>query len=349
MTMKQIEKKQIPVYILSGFLGSGKTTLLVKLLDYWKSKGMTPAVVMNELGEVNLDGELIGKDISMAEILGGCICCSVRGDLAPQLVELVYRSSPDVIIIEATGAANPVEILDGIADTSLYVKLEIRELISVVDSIHLLDTYRQQKGKTYRLMQEQIRAASQLLLNKIDLVTEEETEELMQCLRKWNPHAEIHQTNYCTITPATILRENELPGLSSDSHIRTEEHNESHKAEKEDHKNDHSHTHSHSHDHVMAYTHYFTRPINSVQFESWLKQLPRDIYRAKGIVTFSDTNSRFLFQFAYRETDFTKLGNVDHVEDVGVFIGEHFSKAEMERLLLQLEQQSITSDENFIS
>lgn len=66
MTTKQSANKTIPVYILSGFLGSGKTTLLGKLLAYWKSKGMTPAVVMNELGEVNLDGELIGKDVSMA-------------------------------------------------------------------------------------------------------------------------------------------------------------------------------------------------------------------------------------------------------------------------------------------
>lgn len=335
MTTKQSANKTIPVYILSGFLGSGKTTLLVKLLAYWKSKGMTPAVVMNELGEVNLDGELIGRDVSMAEILGGCICCSVRGDLAPQLVELVHRSSPDVIVIEATGAANPVEILDGIADTSLYVKLEIRELISVVDSIHLLDTYRKQKGKTFRLMQEQIRAASQLLLNKIDLVSEEESQELMDCLRRWNPHAEIHLTNYCDIKPTAILRENELPGISAEYLSES--------AHEDNHKNSEINQ-THSHDHVMAYTHYFTRPINSVQFESWLRQLPRDIYRAKGIVTFSDTNSRFLFQFAYRETDFTKLGSSDRLEDVGVFIGEHFSKSEIKRSLQQLEAYEETQE-----
>ncbi|GIP43826.1 zinc transporter [Paenibacillus sp. J45TS6] len=332
MTPEQTtDNKTIPVYILSGFLGSGKTTLLVKLLAYWKSKGMTPAVVMNELGEVNLDGEIIGKDVSMAEILGGCICCSVRGDLAPQLVELVQSSSPDVIVIEATGAANPVEILDGIADTSLYVKLQIRELISVVDSIHLLDTYRKQKGKTFRLMQEQIRAASQLLLNKIDLVTEEERQELVECIRRWNPHAEIHLTNYCATPPTAILRENELPGVSAD--------HRSESAQEESHNSSES-SHTHSHDHVMAYTHYFSKPINSVQFESWLKQLPRDIYRAKGIVTFSDTNSRFLFQFAYRETDFTKLRSSDRLEDVGVFIGEHFSKTEIEQSLRQLEHDN---------
>ncbi|WP_249435641.1 GTP-binding protein [Paenibacillus sp. Marseille-Q4541] len=335
MTTEQPNQKTIPVYILSGFLGSGKTTLLIKLLEYWKSKGMTPAVVMNELGDVNLDGEMIGKDVNMAEILGGCICCSVRGDLAPQLVELVHRSSPNVIVIEATGAANPVEILDGIADTSLYVKLEVRELISVVDSIHLLDTYRKQRGKTYRLMQEQIRAASQLLLNKIDLVDEAESQELMQCLRSWNPIAKIHLTNYCTIEPSLILREMELPGLSRD--IQCE-------SAKEEGVPSAEHHHVHSHDHVMAYTHYFSKPINSVQFESWLRQLPRDIYRAKGIVTFSDTNSRFLFQFAYRETDFTKLGSADHLEDVGVFIGEHFSKAEIRHSLQQLEDHMVSSD-----
>lgn len=69
----------VPVYILSGFLGSGKTTLLQRLLEHWKDQGLRPAVVMNELGEVNLDGLLVEQTVPMAELLGGCICCSIRG------------------------------------------------------------------------------------------------------------------------------------------------------------------------------------------------------------------------------------------------------------------------------
>lgn len=83
-----------------------------------------------------------------------------------------------------------------------------------------------------------------------------------------------------------------------------------------------------SHDHVMAYTHYFQNPVNSEEFERFVKELPRDVYRAKGIVTFTDTSSRFLFQYAYREADFMRITPQGEVPDVAVFIGEHFSSGE---------------------
>lgn len=327
MKPKQTSSAPIPVYILSGFLGSGKTTLLVKLLEYWKSQNLTPAVVMNELGEVNLDGKLIDQHVPMAELLGGCICCSVRDNLGIELVQLVQNTSPDVIVIEATGAANPIEILDGIADTSLYIELEVKGLISVVDSIHLLETYRLQKGKTFRLMQEQIRAASILLLNKTDRIEEKDRPELLSLVQGWNEHAAIHFTEHCNIDPALLTEEasylmNSENNTASDS--RAQEKHQLH----------------HSHNHVMVYTHYFSSQINSVLFEQWLRELPRDIYRAKGIVHFSDTGSRFLFQYAYREPDFTKLGPGEELKDVGVFIGEHFSKTELIQLLQQLEEES---------
>ncbi|MCM3782872.1 GTP-binding protein [Neobacillus mesonae] len=323
MSQNELNSKGIPVYILSGFLGSGKTTLLVKLIEYWKSQNLTPAVVMNELGEINLDGKLIDREVPMAELLGGCICCSVRGDMGLELIQLVQNTSPDVIVIEATGAANPVEILDGLADCSLYVKIDVKGLITVVDSIHLLDTYHSQKGKTFRLMQEQIRAASTLLLNKVDRISEKDQTELLSLVKEWNEHASVYFTEHCKLDPVLLLNDGKFPDLEE---ARTIE--EAHKA------------HHHSHDHVMVYTHYFSKEINSELFEKWLRALPRDIYRAKGIVTFSDTKSRFLFQYAYREPDFTRLSMHEESTDVGVFIGEHFSKTELRELLTQLEEES---------
>ena len=77
--------KRVHVYVLSGFLGSGKTTLLTKAIDYFTEAGRKPAVIMNEIGEVNLDGQLIADEVPMSELLGGCICCSSRGDLATAL------------------------------------------------------------------------------------------------------------------------------------------------------------------------------------------------------------------------------------------------------------------------
>jgi G3E family GTPase len=329
-----------PVYILSGFLGSGKTTLLQRLLDHWKDQGQRPAVVMNELGEVNLDGLLVEQSVPMAEMLGGCICCSIRGDLSTELATLVKKESPDVVIIEATGAANPLEIVDGVTETSLYQKVELKSLITVVDAAHLLELYRAQQGATYRLMQEQIRCASVLILNKTDRVSAEEAEEIAAVLRKWNAYAVIMPAVRCEVDPEALLRS--AGGVLAEARQDAEEEYESEAmaAGQAGSEQPTGEVHA-SHDHVMAYTHYFKRAVNSEEFEQFVKELPRDVYRAKGIVTFNDTSSRFLFQYAYREADFMKITPQGEVPDVAVFIGEHFSSGELRSRLLQLEKRTL--------
>ena len=321
----------VPVYILSGFLGSGKTTLLQRLLEHWKDQGLCPAVVMNELGEVNLDGLLVEQTVPMAELLGGCICCSIRGDLSTELTTLIKKESPDVVVIEATGAANPLEIVDGVTETSLYQKVELKSLITVVDAAHLLELYRAQQGATYRLMQEQIRCASVLILNKTDRVSADEAEEITTVLRKWNSYAPIMPAERCEIDIEELLRS--AGGVLTDTQLE-ESDSESHVHEEALQPSGGTHA---SHDHVMAYTHYFKRPVNSETFEQFVKELPRDVYRAKGIVTFNDTSSRFLFQYAYREADFMKITPQGEVPDVAVFIGEHFSSSELRTKLLEME------------
>ncbi|GAA0837201.1 hypothetical protein GCM10008915_26930 [Bifidobacterium pullorum subsp. gallinarum] len=165
-----------PIYILSGFLGSGKTTLLSRLIAHWKEQGLRPAIVMNEIGEVNIDGLIAGEEVPTAEMLSGCICCTIRSDLSSEIATLVQREQPDVIVIEATGIANPMEILDAAAEASLYMRIDVKKMITVVDAAHLLHLNAEQKGKTYRLMQEQIRAASALIMNKMDQVNEQDEE-----------------------------------------------------------------------------------------------------------------------------------------------------------------------------
>ncbi|QQZ60078.1 GTP-binding protein [Paenibacillus sonchi] len=327
-------EQAMPVYILSGFLGSGKTTLLQRLLDHWKAQGLRPAVVMNELGEVNLDGLLVEQSVPMAEMLGGCICCSIRGDLSTELATLIKKESPDVVVIEATGAANPLEIVDAVTEISLYQLVELKGLITVVDAAHLIGLYRSQQGATYRLMQEQIRCASVLILNKTDRVTPQEADEITVILRKWNAYAEIRPAVRCALEPEALLEG--MGGIHAEA--RFQEDDEMQAAHAGD-SSEAGAAVNGSHDHVMAYTHYFKRPVNSEEFEQFVKELPRDVYRAKGIVTFSDTSSRFLFQFAYREADFMKITPQGDVPDVAVFIGEHFSSSELRTRLLQLEKR----------
>lgn len=123
-----------PIYILSGFLGSGKTTLLTRLIAHWKERGLKPAVIMNEIGEVNIDGLAADSDVPTSEMLSGCICCTIRSNLPSELAMLIKREQPDVIVIEATGIANPMEILDATAEASLYMRIDVRQMITVIDS-----------------------------------------------------------------------------------------------------------------------------------------------------------------------------------------------------------------------
>ncbi|WP_433943252.1 CobW family GTP-binding protein [Paenibacillus sp. SN-8-1] len=350
------QQRVIPVYILSGFLGSGKTTLLQQLITYWKNQGLRPAVVMNEIGDVNLDGLLVEEQVPMAEMLSGCICCSIRADLSSEMSELIAREQPDVVVIEATGAANPMEVLDAVAEVALYQKLEIMPMITVVDAPHLLELSRTQKGKTYRLMQDQIRCGSVLILNKIDRVDHDEVDELGKQLASWNSFAKIIPAVKCQVNLS------ELPQLKSDPlHLQvTRTHEDDHSRAKgpyimedqarglsssdqedsghmeEDHSHGRSHSHA-SHNHVTVYTHYFRSPVNSELFEQFIKDLPRDVYRGKGVLTFSDTSSRFLFQYAYRESDYMRITPQGDIPDVAVFIGEHFDKQLLASRLTQLE------------
>lgn len=331
------------IYILSGFLGSGKTTLLSRMISYWKEQGLKPAIVMNEIGEVNIDGMIAGEDVPTAEMLSGCICCSIRADLTSELALLIQNEKPDVIVIEATGAANPMEILDAVAEASLYIKIDVKNLITVVDSAHLLHLHDEQRGKTYRLMQEQIRCASLLILNKIDRISENEQQDAANIVRGWNSFATMIPAVQCDVEIALLLEGKSLVSKSRETNESIERKQAEGQCMDTSHKHEetcdeeHGHKH-HSHDHVMSYTYYFKGPVNSHAFEAFISELPREIYRAKGILTFSDTASRFLFQYAYRESDFMKINPQGQISDVVVFIGEHFSRTWVNERLIELEQ-----------
>ncbi|WP_141502745.1 CobW family GTP-binding protein [Paenibacillus luteus] len=366
-------EQNIPVHLLSGFLGSGKTTLLGRLLDYYTAQGKKPAVIMNELGEINLDGQLVQDEVPMAEMLSGCICCTMRGDLGLEISTLINEHQPDVIFIESTGAANPMETLDGVTEAAMYKAIDLRSVITVVDGPALLERSRESKGRTFKLMQEQIRCATILLLNKVDKLEPEQLVEAQQQLRELNAHAQIIATVRCAIDDWSWLDETEAtdtgkhapenkPALQSpDVHLATghlssegkacsvdgcsHEDESAHDHNHEELNHDHNNGHHHSHEHVMVVTHYWSNPVSSEAFESLLQRLPSNIYRAKGIVTFTDAPSRFLFQYAFKESDFMRIDPQGHVNDVAVFIGEHFSKAWLLDELKLLEQTAAEGKE----
>lgn len=361
-----MNSKTVPIYILSGFLGSGKTTLLTKAIDYVNEQGKRPAVIMNELGDVNLDGLLVASSVPMAEMLGGCICCTVKGDLGIAIQELVQEHDPDVVFIEATGVANPMEIFDGVTEASLYLRTELQAVITVVDAGQLQEQLaKSPTGKTLQLMRDQIRCASVVLLNKADQVEADELSVLAETLREWNAYAPITATVKAQIDMAlfdggalaapALAPQTEEGSCGcghnhgghghkhSEGHCCGHDHNHDHDGCECGHSHEHGskeHSHHHSHDHVMVYTHYLRGAVDSTQFESIIGRLPENVYRAKGVLTFSDTASRYLFQYAYRQADFMRITPQGEVADVVVFIGEQFSKQVLQEAMEQLEKSA---------
>ncbi|RAR41877.1 GTP-binding protein [Paenibacillus sp. MDMC362] len=191
--------KKVPVVVLSGFLGSGKTTLLSKLLDFYEKKGVRPAIIMNEVGDVNLDGQLVNEDVPLREMLSGCICCTISGDLGMEIQKLVHESSPDLIIIEATGVANPIDIFEAVTEAALLIPIDICAMITVLDAGHFQHGYRKGSGKTYHLMRDQIRCASVLLHNKSELIKISDLNELRKIIESINPNALRYDTVHCQI------------------------------------------------------------------------------------------------------------------------------------------------------
>ncbi|MFD0716010.1 CobW family GTP-binding protein [Paenibacillus sp. GCM10027626] len=318
-------KQKVPVHLLSGFLGSGKTTLLNQAIHYYQAAYLKVAVIMNELGEVNLDGQFVDEHVPMAEMLGGCICCTIRGDLGMELKSLLDEHQPDVVLIESTGAANPLEMIDGVTETSMYTYVELQSVITVVDGPELLARSRK-GGRTFKLMQDQIRCATDLVVNKADLLAPEQLVEVEQLVREWNAYAPLTVTVRCAVEPAFFEGRGQSRLYSHthrhDGHVCSEgcSHHEEHAG----------------HEHVMALTYYLPGRVDSHKFEAFMKQLPEEVYRAKGIVAFSDLQGRFMFQFAYRELECFRIRPQGQVNDVAVFIGEHFEKDELQSRLAKL-------------
>lgn len=337
-------ERVIPIYVLSGFLGSGKTTLLTAMMDDYRSAGLRPAVVMNELGDVNLDGLLLDEQLPMAELLSGCICCSVQGDLGLTIKELVDEEQPDAIWIEATGVASPAEIIDAITEASLYMKVAFKRLITVVDARHLLDQLPQARSATRKLMEAQVRHASIIVLNKVDRLQADEIDEAEQALRMWNKQAPIEATVRAYVDRRLLGLEWYTADHAAGQNVKQTESSSKEKwdyrpsdtqrAELEKTVTEKSPSPFHQlHQHVTVYTHYLDHALDRVAFHGLFGKLPSQVHRAKGIVQFTDGPELYMFQYAYHELELLKIAPSVPVPNVLVFIGDAFSQASVQDLL----------------
>ncbi|WP_058301067.1 CobW family GTP-binding protein [Gorillibacterium timonense] len=322
----------VPIMVLSGFLGSGKTTLLTRMLEETKAAGLKPAVIMNEIGEISLDGAMVQAEVPMTEIMDGCICCSVRGELALAIKLLIEEHAPDIVIVEATGLANPVEIIESITDTSLIMNTELRSIVTVIGADHFFAMMGGSGAKkasraTLALLEDQVRVANRLILNKTDLLYPDQLFLVHEQIRLWNESAQVFQTSYAEISIDELIdRGAEAPNWEEEKVIAGDQGDD-----------DTCLRHPH-HDHVTVFTHKLSGPIKRSHFQRFIAELPAEVYRSKGLVTFEGKEEeRQLFQYSYREVSLTKLLPRKSIPDVLVVMGEGISRTKLAQMMLQLE------------
>ena len=278
-----MNNKEVPVLLLTGYLGSGKTTLLNKILA--NKKGIKFAVIVNDIGEVNIDAALIEKggvvgqkDDSLVSLQNGCICCTLKMDLVEQLKEIVDMKRFDYIVIEASGICEPAPIAQTICSIpSLgpqYIKngiLRLDSIVTVVDALRMKDEFANgsdlmksnlDEEDLASLVIQQIEFCNIILLNKAAEVEPKELEHLKQIIRAIQPKAEIFECNYGDVdldlivnthkfdwqtvaTSAGWIQEIESERNGGEEH-EEEEHEHHHHG---DHEHGHHHHHDHDHDH----------------------------------------------------------------------------------------------------
>lgn len=279
-------KKQVPVILLTGYLGSGKTTLLNRILN--NKKGIKFAVVVNDIGEVNIDASLIAKggvvssnDDSLVALQNGCICCTLQNDLMQQVSDLMNQNF-DYIIIEASGICEPEPIARTLCsmhlmapDLTKNAEPRLDAIVSVVDALRLQSEFEGGKAlKSNNLAEEdienlviqQIEFCNIILLNKKSEVTKEELQEVKEVVRAIQPKAEIIECDYCdvpleklldthlfdyekTVTSATWIQEIEKPLDEIEAEEHAHHHDHAHHDSHHDHQHDHDHLHNDEDDH----------------------------------------------------------------------------------------------------
>lgn len=350
------KKKLVPVSLLTGYLGSGKTTLLNQVLS--NQKGYKVAVIVNDIGEVNIDASLIQKggnvtqkDENLVPLSNGCICCTLKVDLMKQIISLAQSKKFDYILIEASGICEPGPIagsicmLDGTDETvNLPAVAYLDNITTVVDAKRMADEFgcgdallneNMDEEDIENLLVQQIEYCTTIVLNKTDLVTDEEKKNVISVIKALQPKAKIIETTYGNVDVDDILSTGRFDyekilesagwiqamqgeGENSEDHDEHEEHHHDNDHEHDEHEEHEHHGHHHHHHDegeaeeygIGTFVYQNVKPFSKQKFEEFVfAKWPKEVIRAKGLFWIADDpQTAYIFEQSGKQKTATDDG-----------------------------------------
>jgi G3E family GTPase len=307
-------QERLPVTVIAGFLGSGKTTLVNHILA--NNAGLKAAVIVNEIGEIGIDGDLIiATENDMVELNNGCICCSINNDLVETIFRVLERKHEiDYLVVETTGLADPLPVVLTFLRSEFCDIVRVDSILTVADaecfSLDLFDT---------PAARNQLRYGDTILLNKSDLASAARLSDVEEKIRTVRHGARIVRTTRCGVPLPLILS----VGLFESERLSPHEYT------------DHDHRHA-SHlqdDGFEAMSFEIDRAFVAQKLQQFLEQLPPDIFRGKGLLWLDASDRRYIFHLVGQRFTLDESSSFAAPQNKLVLIGRNLQRDQLRHQL----------------